>query len=53
VADAGTLPTVEALEALLGGAPEVRELIRYRVGPSVGAHTGPGAAGAMFYPAPG
>jgi len=51
VADAGTLPLVEALEALLGDAPEVREIIRYRVGPSVGAHTGPGAAGAMFYPA--
>ena len=52
VADAGTLPTVEALEALLADTPEVRELIRYRVGPSVGAHTGPGAAGAMFYSAP-
>ena len=52
VADAGTLPLVEALEALLRDAPEVRELIRYRVGPSVGAHTGPGTAGAMFYPSP-
>jgi fatty acid-binding protein DegV len=52
VADAGTLPVVEALERLLMDAPEVRELIRYRVGPSVGAHTGPGTAGAMFYPAP-
>ncbi len=50
VADAGTLPLVEALEVLLRDAPEVRELIRYRVGPSVGAHTGPGTAGAMFYP---
>ncbi len=53
VADAGTLPLVEALEGLLRDTPEVRELIRYRVGPSVGAHTGPGTAGAMFYPAPG
>jgi len=52
VADAGTLPMVEALEALLRDAPEVRELIRYRVGPSVGVHTGPGAVGAMFYSAP-
>jgi len=52
VADRGTLPVVEALEDLLRDAPEVREIIRYRVGPSVGAHTGPGAAGAMFYPSP-
>ncbi|HEX7276847.1 MAG TPA: DegV family protein, partial [Acidimicrobiales bacterium] len=36
VADAGTLPMVEAVEALLRDAPEVRELIRYRIGPSVG-----------------
>ena len=49
VADKGTLPLVEALEARLRDTPEVRELIRYRVGPSVGAHTGPGTAGAMFY----
>jgi len=52
LADAGTLPVVEALEALLAGAPEVRELVRYRIGPSVGAHTGPGAVGTMFYPSP-
>lgn len=49
VADHGTLPLVEALEARLRSAPEILELIRYRVGPSVGAHTGPGTAGAMFY----
>ena len=49
VADVGTMPLVEALEARLRGTPEVLELIRYRVGPSVGAHTGPGTAGAMFY----
>jgi len=24
--------------------------VRYRVGPSVGAHTGPGTAGAFFFP---
>jgi len=52
LADAGTLALVEAVEALLGDAPEVRELIRYRVGPSVGAHTGPGTMGAMFHSPP-
>lgn len=51
VADTAALPLREALEARLTGAAEVAELVRYRVGPSVGAHTGPGTAGAMWYPA--
>ena len=50
VADSAALPVVEALEARLAGVPEVRELVRYRIGPSVGAHTGPGTVGAMYYP---
>lgn len=50
VADTGALPMVAALEHRLTGVPEVRELVRYRIGPSVGAHTGPGTVGAMFYP---
>ena len=49
VADAGAGPMGEALEARLAGAPQVLEVVRYRVGPSVGAHTGPGTAGAMYY----
>ena len=52
VADQGAMPLWTALEAELDGAPQVREVIRYRIGPSVGAHTGPGTAGAFFYPAP-
>ncbi len=51
VADADALPLASALEQRLTGAAEVRELVRYRIGPSVGAHTGPGTVGAMFYPA--
>jgi DegV family protein with EDD domain len=50
LADAGTLPLVTALEDRLRDAPEVAELVRYRIGPSVGAHTGPGTVGAMFTP---
>lgn len=50
ISDPGTLPMVEALEAMLRSAPEVRELVRYVIGPSVGAHTGPGTVGAMFAP---
>lgn len=50
LSDAGTLPLVDMLERRLRDAPEVRELVRYRIGPSVGAHTGPGTVGTMFAP---
>lgn len=50
VADAAAAPVREALERRLAGAPEIVDLVRYRVGPSVGVHTGPGTAGAMWYP---
>lgn len=50
IADAGAAPLWQALEDRLAGAPEVREVVRYRVGPSIGAHTGPGTAGAFFHP---
>jgi DegV family protein with EDD domain len=52
VANGGAAPLWQALEDRLRAAPEVRELVRYRIGPSVGAHTGPGTAGAMYYPSP-
>jgi DegV family protein with EDD domain len=51
VADAAAGSVGDALAARLDGRPEVREIVRYRVGPSVGAHTGPGTAGAFFHPA--
>ena len=51
LADTAAAPLWQALEARLEGAPEVEEVVRYRIGPSVGAHTGPGTAGAFFYPA--
>ncbi|MGH2686789.1 MAG: DegV family protein, partial [Actinomycetota bacterium] len=51
IADAAAAPLWRALEERLGAAPEVQEVVRYRVGPSVGVHTGPGTAGAFFYPA--
>ncbi|MDP8954298.1 MAG: DegV family protein [Actinomycetota bacterium] len=49
IADDGAAPLAHALEERLAGADEVREVLRYRIGPSVGAHTGPGTAGAFFY----
>jgi DegV family protein with EDD domain len=51
VADAATLPLGEALVARLTVAAEVLEVVRYRIGPSVGVHTGPGSVGAFYYPA--
>ncbi len=50
VADAGAEPLARALTDRLAGAPQLVDLVRYRVGPSVGAHTGPGAVGAVYYP---
>ena len=51
VADAGSTPLARALEGSLAGNERVKELVHYRIGPSVGVHTGPGTAGAFFYPA--
>ena len=49
-------PTAEAdgggpMADRLDGHTSVREIVQYRVGPSVGVHTGPGTAGGFFYPA--
>jgi len=52
LSDPSSLALVIALEDRLRASSEVAELIRYRIGPSVGAHTGPGTVGAMFAPAP-
>ncbi|CAN5838974.1 DegV family protein [soil metagenome] len=52
IADRGAEPIWLALEDALAGVEQVQEVVRYRIGPSVGAHTGPGTAGAFFYPAP-
>ncbi|MHB1487946.1 MAG: DegV family protein [Acidimicrobiales bacterium] len=48
-ADAATTELAVALEERLAAAPEVTDIVRYRIGPSVGAHTGPGTVGAFFY----
>lgn len=46
-----TAPLGDALEAAVGEAANVLDVVRYRVGPSVGAHTGPGTAGCFMFPA--
>jgi DegV family protein with EDD domain len=49
IADASARPFYEAMEAMLADRPNVVDLVRYRVGPSVGAFTGPGAAGGFWW----
>jgi DegV family protein with EDD domain len=51
VADAQAAGMSEAMADRLDGHTSVREIVQYRVGPSVGVHTGPGTAGGFFYPA--
>ncbi|HEY4396722.1 MAG TPA: DegV family protein [Acidimicrobiia bacterium] len=50
VGDALTPELAEEYAARLADRPEVAELVRYEVGPSVGAHTGAGTVGACFFP---
>lgn len=49
-ADAAVAVFGDGLEARLSERSDVVDLVRYRVGPSVGAHTGPGTAGGFWYP---
>lgn len=46
-----TAPITEALEMALLDSGRVDRLLRYRVGPSVAAHVGPGTAGVFTWPA--
>jgi len=50
VGDAVAPDLADELEAALHPLPQVAELVRYEIGPSVGAHTGPGTVGACFFP---
>lgn len=43
-------PIADALAAAVGETASVDEVIRYRVGPSVGVHTGLGTAGCFMFP---
>ncbi len=50
VGDAVAGDLADELEARLRPLAEVGELVRYEIGPSVGAHTGAGTVGACFFP---
>jgi DegV family protein with EDD domain len=47
--DVSSAPMSEALTAALSGDPLVAEVIQYRIGPSIGAHTGPGTSGLFVF----
>lgn len=50
--DGSSSEVADELERRLVAHPAVHDVVRYRVGPSVGVHTGPGTAGAVFHPHP-
>ena len=50
MADTAAEPLWRALEDRVAAHPSVTEVVRYRIGPSVGVHTGPGTVGAFFWP---
>jgi fatty acid kinase fatty acid binding subunit len=50
LANCATLPFTEGIEQRLLTSDVEVELVRYRVGPSIAAHTGPGTAGGFWYP---
>ena len=51
LADPSTAPFAAGIEHRLRASDLVRGLVRYRVGPSVAVHTGPGTAGGFWWPA--
>lgn len=50
--DASSRALAEALTERLDSEPAVIDLVQYRIGPSVGVHTGPGTAGLFVFSAP-
>jgi DegV family protein with EDD domain len=49
-ADAPSRPLTERLEQALTGLAVIDDVVHYRIGPSVGAHTGPGTFGLFVFP---
>lgn len=49
-ADAPSRPLAQRLERAVSGIAGVDGVVHYRVGPSVGAHTGPGTFGLFVFP---
>jgi hypothetical protein len=51
IADSSAIPYYEGLESRLSQRDDIVEIVRYRIGPSVGAFTGLGTAGGFYFPA--
>ncbi len=51
LADDATLPFTLGIEERLAASDLVVDMVRYRVGPSIAVHTGPGTAGGFWWPA--
>ena len=49
LADPATLMFTEGIESRLRASSVEVEMVRYRLGPSIAAHTGPGTAGGFWY----
>ena len=49
-ADEPSRPLSDRLAAALSDVPGIDDVLHYRVGPSVGAHTGPGTFGLFVFP---
>ena len=49
LADPATLGFTEGIESRLRATSVEVEMVRYRLGPSIAAHTGPGTAGGFWY----
>jgi fatty acid-binding protein DegV len=49
-ADAHSRALSERLERALADLPGIDDVVHYRIGPSVGAHTGPGTFGLFVFP---
>jgi fatty acid-binding protein DegV len=44
------LPVAEALAHAVGECSQIREVVRFRIGPSLGVEVGPGCVGCVVYP---
>jgi DegV family protein with EDD domain len=51
LADQAAASLTDALDEAICESSNVVEVVRYRIGPSVGAHTGPGTVGCFMFPA--
>jgi len=49
--DSTSTQLADALEEAIGPAANVSEVVRYRIGPSMGIHTGPGSVSCFMFPA--